>query len=118
MHWRRFASLLLGAMLAFSAFSGYIQWSSARMGPTFAQEKPAILNQTDAAIYGAAVQYAVSEEARFLVAKLEWFDVFAGVALTLALLVGTHIHRLAGVVGAVMVLATVFLHFVLGPEIA
>ena len=105
-------------MLAFSAFSGYIQWSSARVAPAFAQEKPAIFNQTDPAIYGAAVQYVVSEQARFLVARLEWFDIFAGVALTLALLVGTHIHRLAGVVGAVMVLATVFLHFIVGPEIA
>ncbi len=39
-------------------------------------------------------------------------------SLTVALLIGTHIHRMAGVVAAVMVLATVFLHFIVGPEIA
>jgi len=105
-------------MLAFSAFSGYILWSSAQRGATIAEEKVPALNGPNPPNYHAVVQYVVSEEAGFLVAKLEWFDIFAGLALTVALLVGTHIHRMAGVVAAIMVLATVFLHFVVGPEIA
>lgn len=63
------------------------------------------------------VNLVVSEQARTYVAQLEWADMAAGLSLTLALLVGTHIHRLAGVLAASMILATVFLHFIVGPEI-
>jgi hypothetical protein len=121
MHWRRFATFLLGAWLAVLLFAAYIVAHNTRTGEALVgrsvpglAERLKLLGPEQSRLL---LNHHAAEQTRTFVPQLEVTEVVVGVLLTIVLLLATHANKLAAVLSTAMVALTLFLHYTIFPEI-
>ncbi len=120
MHWRRFASFILGAWMFGLFVAAYYAAANIGFAARFlaapAPDAAAILQPLGEARSQMLLAHVAAEQNRLFLQRFENAEIALGLILTAAILLATHAHRLAAVMSGGMTAITLFLRVFIGPE--